>query len=116
MDGKTTYYQRNWEIILNWVNEHYGNNKERLREQTKNKYRELFDEEKEIKREYGGNRYHNMSEENKQTLKEYQRIIVEQKKSKSNILYNIKWNKKLWFMVRSVLIKIHFIKIKNQLI
>ena len=46
MDDKTTYYQRTREKILNRVKEYYGNEKERLREQTKNKYRELSNEEK----------------------------------------------------------------------
>ena len=41
-------------------------NKERLREQLKNKYRNLSEKDKKKKREYGKNRYHNMSEEKKQ--------------------------------------------------
>ena len=40
-----------------------------MREQARNKYRELSNEKKDIKREYGRNRYCNMSEENKQRLK-----------------------------------------------
>ena len=43
--------------------------KEILREQPRNKYRELSNEEKDIKRDYGRNRYH-MSGENKQRIKE----------------------------------------------
>ena len=42
--------------------------KKRLKEQPRNKYRELF-EEKNIKREYVKNRYHNMSEAKKQKNK-----------------------------------------------
>ena len=57
------------ERILNRVKEYYENNKERLREQARNNYRELSNEEKAIKREFGGNRYHNMSQENKQRLR-----------------------------------------------
>ena len=41
-----------------------------MREQAKNKYREISDEEKDKKREYGRNRYQNMSEKNKEILKE----------------------------------------------
>ena len=41
--GKTTYYQLNREIII----------KEVLREEAKNKYRELSEEEKNIKKIYG---------------------------------------------------------------
>ena len=35
----TTYYQRNGEIKLNREKDYYDNNKERLREQARNKYR-----------------------------------------------------------------------------
>ena len=52
--SETTYYQINRETTLN-----------RLREQARNKYRELSEEEKSIKREYGRNRYHNMSKKRK---------------------------------------------------
>ena len=45
--------------------------KKRLREQARDKYRNLTEEEKNKKREYGMNRYRNMSEERKQRLKEY---------------------------------------------
>ena len=48
--SETTYYQRNKDIILNRANSYYKNDKERLREQTRNKYREWSEEEK-IKRE-----------------------------------------------------------------
>ena len=60
-----------------------------MREQAKNKYRELTKEEKNIKREYGRNRYHNKSEENKQRLKEYQNKYCEANKSK-----------KSWFLIK----------------
>ena len=52
--------------------------KEILREQPRNKYRELSNEEKDIKRDYGRNRY--MSGENKQRIKEYQRNYHKAKK------------------------------------
>ena len=41
-----------------------------MREQARNKYRELSKEKENIKREYGRNRFQNMSEENRQRLKE----------------------------------------------
>ena len=47
-----TYYQRNWDVILNRAKD-YENDKERLREQTRDKYRNLSEEEKNEKREYG---------------------------------------------------------------
>ena len=42
----TTYYQRNRETILKRAKEYYENDKERLREQARNTYRELSEEEK----------------------------------------------------------------------
>ena len=74
-----TYYQRNKEIILNRAKYYHKNDKERLREQARNKYRNLSQEDKKKKREYGKNRYHNMSEEKKQKLKKYQKNIENQK-------------------------------------
>ena len=47
--------------MLSKAKDYYKNNKERLREQARNKYRNLPEEEKIKKREYGKNRYHNMS-------------------------------------------------------
>ena len=35
--NNTTYYQRNRELILNRAKDYYGNDKERLRQQAKNK-------------------------------------------------------------------------------
>ena len=56
----------------------------RLREQARDKYRNLSEEEKNKKREYGKNRYRNMSEEKKQRLKEYQKNYREARKSQYN--------------------------------
>ena len=64
-----TYYQRNRHVILNRAKYYYENDKERLREQARDKYRNLSEEGKNEKREYGKNRYHNVSEEKKQRLK-----------------------------------------------
>ena len=50
--SETTYYQRNRETIPNRAKEYYKNDKERLREEARNKYRELSKEEKNTKREY----------------------------------------------------------------
>ena len=76
-----TYYQKNKDLVLNKAKNFYKNNKERLREQERDKYRSLSEEEKNKKREYRKNRYHNMSEEKKQKLKEYQKNYREAKKS-----------------------------------
>ena len=58
--------------------------KKRLREQAREKYRNLSEEEKNKKREHGRNRYRNMSGEKKQRLKEYQKNYREAKKSQYN--------------------------------
>ena len=79
-----TYYQRNRDGVLSKAKEYYKNDNERLREQARNKYRNLSEEEKNKKREYGKNRYHNMPEEKKQRLKEYQMNYRETKKSQYN--------------------------------
>ena len=76
-----TYYQKNRDVILKRAKD-YKNDKERLREQAKDKYRCLSEEEKNEKQKYGRNRYHTMSEEKKQRLKEYQEIYHEAKKIK----------------------------------
>ena len=60
-------------MILNWANDYYENDKERLRENARDKYRKLSEEEKDKKKEYGKNIYHNMSEEKNQRLKEHQK-------------------------------------------
>ena len=56
------YYQKNRIVKLNKAKDSYKNNKERLKEQTRGKYKSLFEEEKKKKREYGKNRYHDVSE------------------------------------------------------
>ena len=78
------YYQRHWDVMLNRAEDYYENDKERLREQARDKYRNLSEEEKNKKREYGKNRYLNMSEEKKKRLKEYQKNYREAKKSQYN--------------------------------
>ena len=77
-----TYYKKN--VILNRAKDYYENNKERLREQARDKYKNLSEEEKNKKREYGKNGYCIMSEEEKKRLKEYQKNYRETKKSKYN--------------------------------
>ena len=74
-------------MILNTAKDYYENDKERLREKARDKYRNLSEEDKNEKKEYGKNRYHNMFEENKQKLKEYQKKNIERQKS-LNIIMN----------------------------
>ena len=83
-------YQKNRDVVLNKAKDYYKNNKVRLREQARDKYRNLSEEEKNKKREYGKNRYHNMSEEKKQRLKEYPKILIQ--KSLNIIINKISCN------------------------
>ena len=55
-----TYYQRHRDVILNRAKDNYENDKERLREQPRDKYRNLSEEEKNKMREYGKKQYNNM--------------------------------------------------------
>ena len=79
--SRTTYHQRNKEVILNRPKDYYENNKEVLREREQKISIEKYLKKKNIKREYGRNRYRNMSEEDKQRLKKYQRNYREAKRS-----------------------------------
>ena len=74
---------RETDVILNRAKD-FENDKERLTEYAKNKYRNLSEEEKNKKREYRNNIYHNMSQEKNQRLKEYQKNYREAKKSQYN--------------------------------
>ena len=57
--------KNNKDAILNRGKDYYENDKGRLRDQARDKNRNLSEEEKNKKREYGKNGYHNMSEEKK---------------------------------------------------
>ena len=45
-----TYYQRNRDVIVNRAKDYYENDKERLRDQARDKYRSLSEEEKNKKK------------------------------------------------------------------
>ena len=53
-----------------------------IKEQAREKYRNLSEKEKNKMREYGRNRYRNISKEKKQKLKEYQKNYRNSKKLK----------------------------------
>ena len=76
-----TYYQRSRDVILNTAKDYFENDKERLKEQARDKYRNLSEKNRKI--EYG-NRCRNMYEEKKKRLKEYQKNYREAKKSQYN--------------------------------
>ena len=48
--SEATYYQRNRDAILNRTKDYYKNDKERLRDNVRGKYRNLSEEEKNKKR------------------------------------------------------------------
>ena len=52
-----TYYQKNRDIILNRAKDYYENDKARLRELARDKYRNLSEEQKNKNREYGINNW-----------------------------------------------------------
>ena len=52
-------------MILNRAKDYYENDKERLREQARDKYRNWSEKVKNKKRKYGKNRYHIMPKEKK---------------------------------------------------
>ena len=55
--------KKNEYVGLTYYKKTYENDKERLREQARDKYRNLSEEAKNKKREYGKNKYLNISEE-----------------------------------------------------
>ena len=79
-----TYYQRSQDVILNRAKDFYENDKKRLKEQARYKYRNSSEEEKTKKGEYGKNRYCNTPKEKKQKLKDYRKHYRETKKSQYN--------------------------------
>ena len=81
-----TYYQKNKDVVLSKAKYYYKNNKDRLREQARDKCRNLPEEEKIKKENMKKNRYHKMSEEKKTKLKEYQKNYYEAKKSQYIII------------------------------
>ena len=66
-----TYYKKirdskiERDVILNRSKDYYQNNKERLRVQARDRFRNSSEEEKNKIREYGKNRYRNKSGEKK---------------------------------------------------
>ena len=54
--SNTNYCQKNGDVILNRA-------RDRLRQQARDKCKNLSEEKKNEEREYGKNRYHSMSEE-----------------------------------------------------
>ena len=67
-------------MILNRLKDYYENDKKRLREQARYKYRNSSEQEKNKKREYGKNRYHNMSEEKKTKARRISKKLLRGKK------------------------------------
>ena len=75
-----TYYQRNRDVILNREKDYYENDKERLRQQARDKQRNLSEEEKNKRSEYGKKVTATCLKKKKQRLKEYHKNYHEGKK------------------------------------
>ena len=71
-------------MILKRAKDYYENDKGRLTEQARDKYRNLSEEEKNKKREYGKNRYLNMSEKKEKKTEIISKSYLEAKKSQYN--------------------------------
>ena len=54
------YHQKNRQVTLNSVKDYYENDKERLREQARDKYRNLSEEDNNNKKEYINKENHNV--------------------------------------------------------
>ena len=108
-------YQTNRDVILYGAKDYYKDDKERLRGQAKDKYRNLSQDEKNEKRKYGRNRYHNMSEENKRRTKEYQKNYLEAKKFDFFSFHSIKIKQEVVCFEKIVSLKALFIKTKDLL-
>ena len=67
------------DVILNRAKYYYENDKERLRDNTRDKYRNLSEEERNI--------YHNMSEERNENQKNAKKNYRETKKSKKTAFF-----------------------------
>ena len=79
-----TYCQRNWDMILNRAKDYNENDKERLGEQARDKYRNLSEEGKNKKGEYGKKQISQYIWRKKQRLKEYPKNYRKAKKSQYN--------------------------------
>ena len=76
-------------MILNRPKDYYKNDKERLRERTRDKFRNLSEEEKNEKRKCSKNRYQNMSEEKKQKENKQTKKFIVRHKSLNTIIDKI---------------------------
>ena len=76
-----TYYQKNRDVILNKAKDYYENDKKRLREQARDKYRNLSEEEQKLKGKIWKKKTDIAIYQKKNRLKEYQKIYRQAKKS-----------------------------------
>ena len=67
-----TYYQRNRDVILNRGKDYYDNDKEKLRGQARDKYRNLYEEESIKRKNMGETDTIVCLKKKKQKLKQYQ--------------------------------------------
>ena len=71
--SEENYYHKLRDLKLKRAKDYYENDKGRLKEPAKNKYKDHLKKKKNVKRErereYGRNKYHNRSKEKKQKLR-----------------------------------------------
>ena len=91
----TTYYQRSREIMLHRAKDYNENDKERLREQARNKYRNS-EQDKEKKRKYGKK---SISKYVRQKEVKIKRIYIKKDIEKQKSLEII--NKKVYLLLNS---------------
>ena len=96
MSADLTHYQRNQVVILSRVKEQYKNDKERLKEQARNKYRDLSEEGKKIKRENMGGIDTAISLKKKNKIKRISKKLSRGKKSlniiKNKTVFQLRFN------------------------
>ena len=91
----TSYYFFNrQELLQKKATKYHIKNQNILKENAKNKYRNLSEKEKKEKRKYGRNRYRNMTEAEKNKLKNIEETSRCQKNKQIIFLYSIKINGK----------------------
>ena len=79
-----TYYQKNWDVILNRAEDYYENDKKRLTVQARDKYRNLSQEKKMKKENVEKIDIAICLKKKSKDQKNIKKIIVKQKKSKYN--------------------------------
>ena len=86
---KSTYYQKNRDIIFKRAKDYCYNNIDTIRQNMRHKYENLSEEEKEkikiYQKNYREKMKNNISEEKKEKMKEYQKNYTQKRRLNKNI-------------------------------